>query len=150
MAENEGSHIVEIGSIFRMNLDEKDDVSPKDRIDFRPKFLVVIGSAEYGYYVAYVLVNKSINEKYNYSKELKDCQFPLHVKDYPDIFKIDPSYVNLARIREMEKERLLKEAIYQRKLTEGDLELIMETLRTSKVLTTKEKKRYGLMTFKGK
>ena len=150
MAENEGSHIVEIGSIFRMNLDEKDDVTPKGGIDFRPKFLVVIGSAEYGYYVAYVLVNKSINEKYNYSKELKDCQFPLHVKDYPGIFKIDPSYVNLARVREMEKERLLKEAIYQGKLTERDLELIMETLRNSEVLTTKEKKRYGLMTFRGK
>ena len=150
MAEKEGGHIVEIGSIFRMNLDEKDDVTPKGGIDFRPKFLVVIGSAEYGYYVAYVLVNKSINEKYNYSKELKDCQFPLHMKDYSDILKIDPSYVNLAGIREMEKERLLKEATYKGMLTERDLNLIMEALRNSEVLTTKEKKRYGLVAFEGK
>ena len=145
MTEKGGGHIIEIGSIFRMNLDEKDDVTPKGGIDFRPKFLVVVGSAEYGYYVAYVLVNKGVNEKYNYSKELKDCQFPLRVKDYSGIFRIDPSYINLARIREMEKERLLNEAVYQGKLTERDLELVMESLRNSEVLTTKEKKRYGLI-----
>lgn len=145
MTDNGGCHTIEVGSIFRMNLDERDDVTPKGGLDFRPKFFVVIGSAEDGYYVAYVLVNKGINEKYNYSKELKDCQFPLRVKDYPGIFTLDPSYVNLARIREMERTRLLKEATYQGSLIEKDLELIMESLRNSEVLTMKEKKRYGLL-----
>lgn len=72
-------------------------------------------------------------------------QYPLRVKDYPAIFDIDPSYANLARIREMEKERLLHEASYQGKLTEKDFALVMEALRNSDVITMKEKKRYGLI-----
>ena len=136
---------IEIGSIYRINLDEKDDVTPKDGLDFRPKFFIVIGSAEYGYYVAYVLINKSINAKYLYTKALLNHQYPLRVKDYPAIFNIGPSYANLARIREMEKERLLHGASYQGKLTEKDFALIMETLRNSDVITMKEKKRYGLI-----
>ena len=45
----------------------------------------------------------------------------------------------------MERTRLLKEATYQGSLIEKDLELIMESLRNSEVLTMKEKKRYGLL-----
>lgn len=59
--------------------------------------------------------------------------------------EIDPSYANLAKIREIEKERLLNEATFQGKLTAKDLELVMQALRNSETITTKEKKRYGLM-----
>lgn len=92
---------IKIGSIYKKKMDEAEDVTPKGGMAFRPKYFIVIGSAEYGYYVAYVLINKSINEKYICTKELLDCQYPLRVKDYPGIFTIDPSLVNLARIREM-------------------------------------------------
>lgn len=92
---------IKIGSIYKKEMDEAEDVTPKGGMAFRPKYFIVIGSAEYGYYVAYVLINKSINEKYICTKELLDCQYPLRVKDYPGIFTIDPSLVNLARIREM-------------------------------------------------
>lgn len=47
---------IEVGSIYRVELDEKDDVTPKDGMDYRPKFFIVIGNADYGYYVAYVLI----------------------------------------------------------------------------------------------
>lgn len=143
MAEANGE--IEVGYIYRINLDEKDGITPKGGIDYRPKFFIVIGSADYGYYVAYILINKSINKNYLYTKELLNCQFPLRVKDYPEILKIDPSYANLAKIREIEKERLLNEATFQGKLTAKDLELVMQALRNSETITTKEKKRYGLM-----
>jgi len=90
-------------------------------------------------------VNKNVNQKFLYSKELLDCQYPLHMKDYPEIFKIDPSFANLAKIREIEQERLLKEASYQGKLTEKDLYLILESLKNSEILTVKEKKRFGFI-----
>lgn len=136
---------IEIGAIYRMNLDENDEVTPKDGMNYRPKFLIIVGNADYGYYVAYVLVNKNVNQKFLYSKELLDCQYPLHMKDYPEIFKIDPSFANLAKIREIEQERLLKEASYQGKLTEKDLYLILESLKNSEILTVKEKKRFGFI-----
>lgn len=136
---------IEVGTIFKMKLDEKDEVTPKGSIDYRPKFFIVVGNADYGYYVAYVLINKSINLKYNTTKELLSSQFPLRVKDYPGIFTIDPSYVNLGKIREMERGRLDKEGIYQGKLNDNDLEMILTTLRESEVITAKEKKRIGLI-----
>lgn len=74
-----------------------------------------------------------------------NSQFPLRQADYPAILKIDPSYVNLGRIREMERERLDREAFYQGKLTDRDLELILTTLRESEVITPKEKKKYGIL-----
>lgn len=145
MGDSNESRNVDIGSIYKMNLDQQDDVTPKDGMNFRPKYFIIIGNADSGYYVAYVLINKSINEKHLCSKELLDCQFPLRVKDYPHILKIDPSYANLARIREMERERLLKDATYQGKLIKQDLDMIINALVNSKVITPKERKRYGLI-----
>ena len=134
-----------VGSIYKMNFDGNQDVTPKGGIDYRPKYFIIIGSAEYGYYVAYILINKSINKKFNCTKDLLDCQFPLRVQDYPTIFKIDPSYANLARIREIECAKLLDEAKYCGELTDKDLALIISSLKKSKVISLKEKKRYGLL-----
>lgn len=143
--ELQGGQAVGVGMIYKMNLDEIDDVTPKGGLTYRPKYFIIIGSADYGYYVAYILINKSINLKYSYSKELLDCQFPLRVNDYPNIFNIDPSFANLSRIREMDRDRLLKEATYQGQLTAKDLEQILYALKSSKVISAKAKKRYGLV-----
>ena len=56
----------------------------------------------------------------------------MYFKDYPDILKIDPSNANLAKIREIEKERLLREATYQGKLVAKDL--ILNYIFTNKIL----------------
>lgn len=134
-----------IGAIYRMNMDKEQDVTPKGLLDFRPKYCIIIGNAEYGFYVAYVLINKSINNHFIYTKELLDLQFPLRVSDYPNIFKIDPSYVNLGKIREMERTSFLEKATLYGNLTTSDCELILKALRNSTVLTPKQKKRYGLI-----
>ena len=52
MSKSTESRNVEIGSIYKMNLDQQDDVTPKNGIDFRPKYFIIIGNADYGYYVA--------------------------------------------------------------------------------------------------
>lgn len=62
----------------------------------------------------------------------------MYFKDYPDILKIDPSYANLAKKREIEKERLLCEATYQEKLVAKDLNLIIEALRNLEIITNKK------------
>ena len=55
-----------------------------------------------------------------------------------DILKIDPNYANLAKIREIEKERLLREATYQEKFVAKDLNLIIEALRNLEIITNKK------------
>lgn len=137
--------MIEIGSIYRCNLDQKDDITPKDGMDFRPKFFVVIGNPDYGYYIAYVIINSETNTKFITTKELLDAQFPLKHEDYPSIFPKDVSYLNLAKIRKMEASRLQEEGEYKGKLTERDLALVLETLRNSPLITPKEKKYCGLI-----
>lgn len=142
MGEDQG---IKIGSIYKKNMDESEDITPKGGMSFRPKYFVIVGSSEHGYYVAYVLVNKSINTNFICTKELLDTQYPLRIKDYPGIFTIDPSYLNLSRIREMEVTTLLSDATYCGELTDSDLCLVMQALKESPVLTGREKRRYGLL-----
>lgn len=137
--------MIEIGSIFKCNLNAEDGITPKGGYDSRSKFFVVIGNPEYGYYVAYVIVNSEYNTKFITTRELLDAQFPLKREDYPEIFKKkETSYLDLSKIRKMDAERLNREGELMGKLTERDLELVMTTLRESDLLSPKEKKYYGL------
>lgn len=137
--------MIKVGDIYRCNLDRNDDITPKGNIDFRPKFFVVIGTPEYGYYIAYVIVNSEININFNNTKALLDSQFPLKREDYPEIFSKETSYLNLARIRRMEAERLIAQGQYKGHLTDKDLKLVIETLQNSDLISPKEKRSCGLI-----
>lgn len=51
----QGERAVKVGMIYKMNLNETDSITPKGGLDYRPKFFIIIGSADYGYFVAYIL-----------------------------------------------------------------------------------------------
>lgn len=57
------------------------------------------------------------------------------------LFSIEIYLVDICRNRG----KILSEAAYCGKLTDLDLDLILQTLRESPVLTNKEKRRYGLL-----
>lgn len=139
--------MAKIGEIYSLPLGKEDDITPKGRYDHRIKYCVVIATPEYGYYVAYLVIDHEINEKFNPTKLLKDCFYPLSKKDYPGFIRscYDPSWLDMSKIREMEKKRLDAEGTKLGELTQRDLELVMESLRNSEVLTTKQKRRCGLL-----
>lgn len=136
-----------IGEIYRVSLRKEDSITPKYGYDSRSKFCVVIATPDFGYYVAYLVVNHEINEKFNPSKVLKDNFFPLSRKDYPDFIKqqYDPSWLDMTKIREMDMTRLDTEGVLIGKLTDSDLAIVIQCLKDSELITIKEKRRCGLM-----
>lgn len=137
-----------IGNIYKIPLRKEDSITPKNGYDSRTKFCVVIATPDFGYYVAYLVIDHEINERFNPTKELKDNFFPLRRKDYPSFIRkqYDPSWLDMTKIREMEKARLDAEGVYIGDLTPNDLVTVIQCLRDSELITLKEKRRCGLLT----
>lgn len=139
------SHQIKIGDIFYIPLTRNDDVTPKGGYEKRNKYCFIVGFSDYGYYVAYFLMNSAINSKFLNTHDRLSCQYPLTHKDYPEMIQPekDPSFLDLGHVREMEKERLLATGEYKGSLTSRDLDNIMMWLRDSDFYSVKQKKRYG-------
>ena len=136
-----------IGDIYRVPLDETDSITPKGGMAFRYKYCVVVATPDYGYYVAYLVVDHEINLKFNPTRDKIDGFYPISRKDYPEIIipKFDPSWVDTNTVREMEESRMLASGPRCCKLNERDLKLILEVLRNSDDLSPKQKRRMGLL-----
>lgn len=137
--------VINIGDIYSIALTRADDVTPKGPYDSRRKYCFILGFTEYGYYVAYFLMNSHINSNFINTHDLLSCQYPLSMSDYPEIIvpEKDPSYLDLGHIRVLESQRLKEEGEYKGTLTPKDKETILNWLRKSEQYSTKEKKKYG-------
>lgn len=138
---------IQIGDIYRVPLDRDDDVTPKGGASYRNKYCVVVATPEYGYFVAYLLVDHDINLKFNPTRDKIDGFYPITHADYPQIIipKYDPSWVDTNTIREMEESRMLAMGTPCCRLNSRDFALILDVLRDSEELSPKQKRRMGLI-----
>ncbi len=136
---------ISLGDIYYIPLTQDDDVTPKGGLDHRNKYCFIVGFSEYGFYVAYFLMNSEINQRHINTYERLSCQYPLSHADYPTIIKPDkdPSYLDLGHVREMEKTRLINQGIFKGTLTSSDHQNIFEWLKDSEQYSPKMKRRYG-------
>lgn len=136
---------IQLGDIYYIPLTREDDITPKGGYDHRNKYCFVVGFSEYGFYVAYFLMNSEINGKFINTFERLSCQYPLTHADYPSIIRPekDPSYLDLGHVREIEKTRLEAEGQFCGALTPADHRNIFEWLRDSEQYSPKMKRRYG-------
>lgn len=139
------NHDVRLGDIYYIPLGPEDDVTPKGGYGDRLKYCFVSGFSEYGFYVAYFLMNSHINTRHINTHERLSCQYPLFHADYPAIIKPekDPSYLDLGHVREIERSRLLDQGRLCGSLTASDRANIFEWLRDSDIYSPKQKRRYG-------
>jgi len=128
---------LEVGKILKMRFYTDDGIVIDKAYESRLKYFVVIGQIINHGIVGAFLINSNINPK-----ALIDYQFPLFVKDYPDILKYN-SYLDCSDIFELDKVKIIKSGLEIGKLTEKDLQLVIETIVTSEVLSLKDKKKYG-------
>lgn len=136
---------ISLGDIYYIPLTQDDDVTPKGGLDHRNKYCFIVGFSEYGFYVAYFLMNSEINQRHINTYKRLSCQYPLSHADYPAIIKPDkdPSYLDLGHVREMEKTRLINQGIFKGTLTPSDHQNIFEWLKDSEQYSPKMKRRYG-------
>ena len=131
------SNSFEVGKILKMNLNKDDGIIVKYPYSSNLKYFVVIGQVlDYGIVGAF-LINSEVNPK-----TLEDYQFPLYEKDYPEVLEHN-SFLNCSDLFELNKIKIINEGFEIGQLTKKDLELVIHTIETSEVLSTKDKKKYG-------
>lgn len=86
---------IRIGDVFRIRMDESNGIIPKDGLDFRPKFFIILGCAPDGTLYGGVVINKAVNpnipeakQKLHMEIQRKDYGFLTREKSYIDCSKV--------------------------------------------------------------
>ena len=130
---------IERGNIYRINMDRSNGIIPKKDDNNRNKFFVVIGFDEEGNIYGGVIINSSINQ--NIRWELKILHMPIKKSKY-DFLNYD-SYIDCSSIKTANISCLSK-GNYKGKLDNEDFQLMIETIKSSPVITEIEKNKYNL------
>ena len=135
---------LEIGSLIRTIISVDEGLVFKDGRKQKPKKLVILGvDSERQICYGSVLVNTKMSPKSAYSESFLATQYLLLQTNYPDFLKYD-SYVDCGMLFSIPLKKLL-EGEYFGKLTEADLQGIIDILKTTEILTVKEKKRFHII-----
>ena len=134
---------LKLGAIFKMPMDERHGITPKDGQDDRAKFFIIVGFTDDGNIIGAIIINKGIN-RHDFTPELYMEHYPLQKSNYSDIFTKN-SFACCTNIKEIKRDEVLIYASYKGCLINSDFDLIMEHLKDSGVITLKEKKKYGII-----
>lgn len=108
---------------------------PKD------KFFVIVGE-DAKCYVGYFFINSNINAFVQRSEAMQNMQFPLKPSDYPFLSHL--SFVAGHQLAKLPKDELLQElysgeAQYKGRMSESDIELLLNAARNSPLFSEREK-----------
>ncbi|MDR0995271.1 MAG: hypothetical protein LBL81_03160 [Tannerella sp.] len=135
---------VKIGDIIYVLLDEKDGLTLKDGYKDRLKYIVIIGFTPEGAAIGALLINSKVDPSKR-SEELKNCQYPLMRRNYPDILDYD-SWLDCSDIFELSKLKISeKKGKLKGRLIPEDCERVIQFLKETDVLDRATKRRYGLI-----
>ena len=99
------SRTIEIGQIYRIKADEKNDITPKTGMLFRPKFYVVMGFDNLGNVYGGVVFDSDINRNF-VSHDFEDFFLPISCSKYH--FLDHDSYIDCRRMKPSTLEKLLE------------------------------------------
>ena len=128
------------GRIIEIELSEDDGLTLKDGYKTRKKYIVIISVDNDRVIYASFLINSA---SYDITPELADLQYPLNKKDYPTLLD-HKSFLDCSTLFPIERTRLKTEGKDRGILTKSDLEDAIETIKNSKTIEPKIKKKYNL------
>ena len=135
---------LKIGDIIYIPLDREDGLILKGKYNTRKKYVVIIGFTPEGKAVGSLLVNSNIDPS-KQSKELMDCQYPLSLKNYPDILEYS-SWLDCSDIFEISNTKIInRKSLLKGTLIEEDIERVMQLLRETDVFDNVTKRSYGIL-----
>jgi len=137
---------IKIGSVYRMKLTPAEGVVPKNRNDTsRNKYFVVIGFDKEGNAIGFVLINTNIHPQL--TEGVKRLHYPIFYKNYPFLGNTN-RFVDCNKIKRITTEKfnqLFSPNSEVGHLNEEDLMYIINTLKESPTITTKELIKYGII-----
>lgn len=135
---------LEAGALVRTVISVDEGLVFKDGRKQKPKKLVIIGvDKQQNVCYGSVLINTKMSPRSAYSASFLSAQYLLHQSDYPEFLRYD-SYVDCGMLFSIPLEKLMGGEYYG-KLTASDLQGIFSILKTTETLTTKQKRRYGIL-----
>lgn len=133
------------GSVYRMRLTEEEGVRGKNPGDNgRNKYFIVLGVTDDGDVIGVVLINSHVND--NLPSTIKDLHYPISPHTYS--FLSNNSFVDCSRIKELKMDKFTSKFNIDSKkgeITEEDMGLIKDAVRSSSLVTKKELRKYGLI-----
>lgn len=133
------------GSVFRMRLSAEEGIKDKNPGDNgRNKYFIVLGVSDTGCVIGFVLINSCINE--NLPGSIKNLHYPLSSSNYS--FLSNNSFVDCSRIKEIQKDKftaLFNLNSIKGVITQEDLKLIIEAVKSSGLVTPKQLRKFGLL-----
>ena len=117
-----------------MRLTRKHMITPKGEDEYRDKFVIILGKDKDCYFGVLI-----INTKLGYPESE---HYPIKGENYK--FLSYTSYVNCSQIKHIDAKTMLS-GDKKDTVNNTDLELIRECVKNSKLITPKDKKRYGLI-----
>ena len=131
---------IKVGNVYLINLDQQNGITPKNGDLTRDKFFIVLGFDQEGNIIGGLVINSNIN--YNLPSSVTDYHLPLKVEQCP--FLKHNSFVNCSKIIVANKTKFTKQA-YRGEISDSELmELIVNTVKDSPTVNTKQLKRFGL------
>lgn len=135
---------LDVGALILTVLSGEDGLVFRDGRAEKPKRLVIIGTdKDNGVCYGSVLVNTDMNPRASYSQEYLTAQYMLSQENYPEFLRYD-SFADCGVLFAIPIEKLLKGEYYG-KLTEEDQCNLFDILETTETLSTKQKKRFGII-----
>jgi hypothetical protein len=132
---------IEVGSVYLISLDQQNGITPKNSDLTRDKFFIVLGFDQEGNVIGGLVINSNIN--YNLPSSVTDYHLPIKVEQCP--FLKHNSFVNCSKIIVANKTKFTKKT-YRGEITDPELlNLIINTVKDSPTVNTKQLKIFGLI-----
>lgn len=132
---------IEVGSVYLISLDQQNGITPKNSDLTRDKFFIVLGLDQEGNVIGGLVINSNIN--YNLPSSVTDYHLPIKVEQCP--FLKHNSFVNCSKIIVANKTKFTKKT-YRGEITDPELlNLIINTVKDSPTVNTKQLKIFGLI-----
>lgn len=137
--------VVKRGSVFRMKLTRDEGVIPKNEGDTdRNKYFIILGFDDSGSAIGFVLINTKIHR--DLSMDLQRLQYPIYPQKYSFLKKI--RYVDCSEIKSIQRDKFNSLFSAEKDfglIDDQDMELIIECVKNSPVVTPKILKRFGII-----
>lgn len=130
-----------VGSVYLLNLDQQNGITPKEGYPTRDKFFIVLGFDNGGNVIGGLVINSKIN--YNLPPAITDYQLPITVEQCP--FLRYNSFVNCSRIIVADRAKFTKKT-YRGEISDPEMmELILNTVKESPTINKKQLELFGLI-----
>ena len=132
---------IKVGNVYLISLDQQNGITPKNGDLTRDKFFIVLGFDQEGNVIGGLVINSNIN--YNLPSSVTDYHLPIKVEQCP--FLKHNSFVNCSKIIVANKTKFTKKT-YRGEITDPELlNLIINTVKDSPTVNTKQLKIFGLI-----